>query len=137
MKWFVEEEGTELAVTLLNGSRVLMAPWLLRLEVTGGLLRQYREEKLTEKATRAALAGLDQIIDRSLLQVMPNEDLWETAVGLAFKIKHPPADCLYLALGKAVNAPLVTTDEPLARRASKSGTKAVLLKDYHKLIATM
>ena len=132
MKWFVREADSTRALSLVTANQPMLAPWLMRLEVTNGLLRHYREEKLSEKAAREALSELDRLIGQGLIQLMPNEELWESAVGLAFKIKHTPADCLYLALGKATKATVVTADEALARRAANGGAKAMMLADYCK-----
>lgn len=52
VKWFIPEAGEEDAAQLLGGKTHLMAPALIRLEVTGAIIRRYREGHLSEKRAR-------------------------------------------------------------------------------------
>ncbi|HEV3304463.1 MAG TPA: type II toxin-antitoxin system VapC family toxin [Planctomycetaceae bacterium] len=56
VKWFIPEPGEEAAVKLLDGTNGLISPALIRLEVTGAIIRRYREGHLTEKKAREEFA---------------------------------------------------------------------------------
>ena len=58
VKWFIPEAGEEDAAQLLGGKKHLIAPAVIRLEVTGAIIRRYREGHLSEqKGERARKRG--------------------------------------------------------------------------------
>jgi predicted nucleic acid-binding protein len=52
-----------------------------------------------------------------LAHIVPNEELWERALGLSFELDHSIYDCFYLALAQRENVPLATADLRLAALA--------------------
>jgi predicted nucleic acid-binding protein len=49
------------------------------------------------------------------------------AIALSTKLKHPVADCLYLAVAIRSNAPLITADTTFHERARPVWKKTTLL----------
>jgi predicted nucleic acid-binding protein len=117
VKWFLPEAGSEEAERLLTGSRKLLAPDLIRIEVAGALVRRVRLGELTVEQARLLVAAWVRAITASAVTLVPAEDDMEQAVELALRLGHPLADCLYLALAMRLDAPLVTADRKFAARA--------------------
>jgi predicted nucleic acid-binding protein len=117
VKWFLPEAGSEEAERLLTGSRKLLAPDLIRIEVAGALVRRVCLGELTVEQARLLVAAWLRAITASAVTPVPAEDDMEQAVELALRLGHPLADCLYLALAMRLDAPLVTADRKFAARA--------------------
>jgi predicted nucleic acid-binding protein len=117
VKWFLPEAGSEEAERLLTGSRKLLAPDLIRIEVAGALVRRVRLGELTVEQARLLVAAWVRAITASAVTLVPAEDDMEQAVELALRLGHPLADCLYLALAMRLDVPLVTADRKFAARA--------------------
>jgi hypothetical protein len=58
-KWYLNEPGSAEAASILTSAAVLMAPALIRVEVTGAIIRRWRENKLSLKRAREACALWD------------------------------------------------------------------------------
>jgi predicted nucleic acid-binding protein len=117
-KWYLHEVGSEEAATLLTSGSVLIAPALIRVEVTGAILRRYREGKLSLERAREACDLWDADLAGGALRLMPDETRIIPARAIAFQIRHAIQDCLYLAAAvEAGRAPLVTADPTFRARA--------------------
>jgi predicted nucleic acid-binding protein len=116
VKWFLEEMGSAAARELLRGSRPLWAPDHAQVEVSGAILRRYREGKMSESTVRAAHAAWSRILAECVVKLVPVDQLMPAAVDLAFRTKHPLADCLYLAASINLSAELQTADRLLFER---------------------
>jgi predicted nucleic acid-binding protein len=92
----------------LRGER-LAAPELVDLEVVSTLRRAARSGRLDERRSAQALADLSVLPLRrvSHLRLLPR--VWELRDNLT------AYDAAYVALAEALNASLLTADEPLAR----------------------
>lgn len=127
VKAYLEEPGAEAATELLAGPTRLLAPELIRLEVAGALCRRVRLRELAageaEDRCRHWLAALDG----GLFALTPDRELLPEAVALATKIKHPLADCLYLAVAIRAHATLVTADRGFHDRARPLYNQITLL----------
>jgi predicted nucleic acid-binding protein len=117
-KWYLHEAGSEEAATLLTSGSVLIAPALIRVEVTGAILRRYRERKLSLERAREACELWDADLAGGALRLVPDETLIIPARAIAFQIRHAIQDCLYLAAAvEAGSAHLVTADPTFHARA--------------------
>lgn len=119
VKWFLPENGEEAAAKLLTGSRRLVAPSLIRLEVTGAFIRQFREGDLTEAKARLCVEGWESMLERRVVQLIPEPELFDDAVEMAFRARHTVTDCLYLAAAKRFDADVITADKPMRDRGPR------------------
>jgi predicted nucleic acid-binding protein len=120
VKWFIPEAGEDDAAKLLGGNKQLMAPALIRLEVTGAIIRRYREGHLSEKHAREGTQAWDAMLQNRVVRLVPDAELFEEAVQMAFLAKHTLADCLYLAAAKQLAAPVITADVPMRDRGTRA-----------------
>lgn len=107
VKWFVKEEWSNEAASLLEAEAALIAPELLFAEVCNALWAMHRRgdiggEDLAEAtdALRAAPVG----VPFSMRQ------LAASSARLAIDLDHPVYDCFYLALAVQEQYPVVTAD---------------------------
>lgn len=124
IKWFVEEEATASAVSLLDSAEPLHAPDLLIVE-------------LTNIAWKKALRGDIDVVHAQLIAAQaqqpfaalyPMAGLHERALELALELGHPVYDCVYLACAVLVeNGYVVTADQRFCNTVA-NGRYAGLVK---------
>lgn len=115
-KWVLVENGSHLAEQLLVGTDSLVAPALIRIEVAGAITRAHRKAEISEQKARAALAAWYEVLESNRLWLIPDDELLFDAIELAISARHPLADCLYAAVAKRFDAPLMTADTPMIDR---------------------
>ncbi len=130
MKWFLREPLTREAMALLESGSTIVAPSLIRLEVTSGLMRNFLEGVITAKDARAARDKLELAIKLESVCLTPDEELWQAAVDLSFQIKHGFPDCFYLTLAQLHGVPVVTADDKMHKRGVKAGIQVIMLPEY-------
>ncbi|MBB4153498.1 putative nucleic acid-binding protein [Sphingomonas jinjuensis] len=119
-KWFVPEDGSDLALAILDGPERLVAPDIILSEVANALwvrLRKLELDGAPSTVVRDAVASLKRMLDEKV----PAPELLPRAVELAFALNHPVYDCLYLALAEREQAVLVSADKRLVETARKGG----------------
>jgi predicted nucleic acid-binding protein len=117
-KWYLNEPGSTDAATLLSSAAELIAPALIRIEVTGAILRHYREKKLSLERAKEACDLWESDLSAGAVRMVPDASLIIAARALAFQIRHALQDCLYLAAAiEAGSARLVTADPKFHARA--------------------
>jgi len=117
VKWFLAEKYSDRALEILASGSRLLAPALVRIEVTSAIVRAFRNERISEAVARSAHGDWSRMLAEQLIEMRDIESIYDRAVEIAFAIKHPLADCLYVAVAEAVEAMLVTNDEPLRDRS--------------------
>lgn len=120
VKWFLPEAHEEAAAKLLSGKERLVAPALIRLEVTGAIIRRFREGHLSEKKAREATHAWEAMLEHRVIRLVPDAELVDVAVQMAFLARHTLADCLYLAVAKQLAVPVVTADKPMRERGARA-----------------
>ncbi len=117
-KWYLQEPGSEEAAALLTSASVLIAPALIRVEVTGAILRRFRERALSLERAKEACELWEADLAGGAIRLVPDETLLGPARVIAFQIKHTIQDCLYLAAAvEAGRVRLVTADPTFHGRA--------------------
>lgn len=119
VKWFLEEEFSGEAESLLASSRILIAPDLLRVEVANALWSLARRKRIKWEQAREALLELFTMD----IECVPSEQLLAAALELARSLEHPVYDCLYLACTDICDGVLITADARLQRAVSNSTLK--------------
>lgn len=106
LKWFVEEEGTPAALSMLARTDYLVAPELVIAEMCNVAWRMSRVGRMTKEQAIivAAQAG------RLFHERVSLEGLSVRASQLASLLDHPAYDCFYLALAEQRQAEVVTAD---------------------------
>lgn len=116
VKWFLEEEFSGEAESLLASSSLLIAPDLLRVEVANALWSLARRKRIKWEQARQALLELFTMD----IECVPSEQLLAAALQLAQSLEHPVYGCLYLACTDICDGILITADARLQRAVSNS-----------------
>ncbi len=111
VKWVVAEDGTEEALALRPGNK-LIAPDLLVVECANILWKKVQRKELRKDV--ALLAA--RLLQGAEIELLPCRSLLEAAYRLAVELDHPAYDCLYLALASEHHCKFVTADDRLVRR---------------------
>jgi predicted nucleic acid-binding protein len=124
LKWYVQEHDSALARPLL-GLR-LVAPDLILAELANAFWKKVRRGEMDEAGARDSLAHLPGAV--TLVQ---SPALIGPAFSLAAGMLHPVYDCVFLALSRDLDLPLITADGKFCRIANSAGHKnVVLLEDW-------
>lgn len=127
LKWFVVEDGSAEALTLLSGADPLIAPELVIGEMCNAAWRLWRIGRMTREQVGIVAEQSGRVFERVGL-----DGLAGRASDIALALDHPAYDCFYLALAEQRDATMVTADKRLIARIS--GTewqdRVVALADY-------
>lgn len=127
-KWVLAEPDRDAAKALLSDGRKLIAPSVIRFEVTGAILRRFRKNELDEKTARFACQEWEELLQDLVIELVPSEELFVLARDFAFQARHTLSDCLYLAAAKSHSAEVVTADMTLRDRGRKLYPRITLLR---------
>lgn len=127
VKAYLDEVGSDEAIALLTGEQPLHGPELIRVEVASALCRRVRRGELAAEDAAALCDHWFARLQQGLFTLSPDRDLLSDAVQLATQLKHALQDCLYLAIARRLDAPLITADEPFFKRASVFDGRVSLL----------
>ena len=116
VKWLVEEEYSDAADRLLEGSHELFAPRLMASEVGNALWRKARLGEI-ERSQAGLLAGA---ISEMAVSWESDEGICPDAVRLSLALDHPVYDCVYLALAHRIGATVVTADARFAHALAET-----------------
>lgn len=115
IKWVVEEKESARALYLRRG-HVLYAPDLIWAECANILWKKVARSEMTSEDAR--LAG--RILLSSGIRTVPARQIVLPALDLAFHLRHPAYDCLYLAAASILQCACVTADRRLMEKAAAS-----------------
>lgn len=113
VKWYIEEEGSDRAESLLQRDARLVAPDLLLPEI-GNVLWKRRGD-LPREDVGAIVSAL---ITACPVTLYPSAALLQGAVAIAYAYDRSVYDSLYLALAAGQNCAFVTADERLSNALS-------------------
>ena len=126
IKWFSEEDETDLALSLregfLKGDADITVPDLQLYEIANAL-------RFNKKLNAADVANaVNSLIGIGINIVVPTKDVISSAVSLAFQFGITFYDAYFIALAKELNYSFVTADEKLFNKI-KSLKFTILLKN--------
>jgi len=116
-KWYLPEAGTDAALELFSGPSRLFAPDLIRLEVLAALTRRVRNGEATVEETSSRCADWLRHLRSGTVSLVAEQEILDDALALSMQIRHNLQDCLYLAIARRLDAPLITADRPFHDRA--------------------
>jgi predicted nucleic acid-binding protein len=126
-KAYLEEIGSDEAIAVLACEEKLLAPDLIRVEVCAALCRRVRRGELESEEARVRSEHWLGRLRKGLFALTPDQDLLPEAVQLATELKHALQDCLYLALARRYDMPLITADRAFRDRAAPFDARVALL----------
>ena len=114
VKWFVVEPLVDEARTVLTRRVQRHAPEFLLAECANTIWKKVQRGEIPDaQPYRDELANLPDI-----LTLYPDRGFVERATEMAFRIRHPIYDCLYLACAEATASDLITADKRLIDKAA-------------------
>lgn len=111
VKWFVPEEGTSDALSLI--SCAMVAPDLLQSEFGHVLTKKVRRDELTVDQARRAFDDAP-----ALLSLIPSPPHARLAFDLSLELRHSMNDCYFLALAATEGLMLITADAKFADKVA-------------------
>ena len=117
VKLVVEEAGSDAALEVLRRGEACYAPDWAMMEAANALAGKVRHEGLPLEVAKEVLAGLPRFLE-PLIQA---EGFLAEALELAAQLNLTMYDCLYLAVGRAINATVVTADRKFVAAAKRAG----------------
>lgn len=109
VKWVLPESGSERAAAVRGSDDDLIAPSLVCAEIGSAIWRAALRGEVSAAEARDQL----KIAVAHYRRFIPLEELADTAIFLAIRLRHPIYDCLYLALAQRERCALITADAKL------------------------
>lgn len=113
VKFSVEESGSSEAVELIRTEPSLVAPDLILTEAANAYWAMVRRGRLLMIHAERHLDDLPGYFER----LYPTGTLIREALAIAFALRHPVYDCVYLALATRLRCRLVTADRKFHAKA--------------------
>jgi predicted nucleic acid-binding protein len=128
LKWYVSEDGADVARQILAGDETLVAPELVVAEVCNASWIAYRRREIGADQQGQIAEDITRVFDR--LETLVRHASRATAI--ARELDHPVYDCFYLAVSEALDAPLVTADGRLLARTGGTpfAGRTIALQNY-------
>ena len=105
VKWFVDEEASDVARALVVSGRVLVAPDVILAEVAAALTSKIRRREFAVDRLTHSLDELERTVS-----LLPTRPVLDAAKELSLASGTTFFDCVYLALAVRVEGILVTAD---------------------------
>jgi predicted nucleic acid-binding protein len=130
LKWFVDEDGSPTALSLLAGADRLLAPELVIAEICNAAWRMSRIGRMTREQVAIVAAQAGQLFHERVSL----DALSVRATHMALRLDHPAYDCFYLALAEQREAQVVTADDRFVAktRATPWDGRVVSLTDFSR-----
>jgi len=112
VKLFIDEPLSDRAEAVVSEHSLILAPELVRIEVAGAITRKVRQDELPRAAAEEKLCLWHEFLRLGNVHLIPTGEIERAAEQFSLELRHPLADCLYLAVAEQHPAPLVTADKP-------------------------
>lgn len=124
-KWFLIEQDSKDALKILNSDMKLVGPTLAKYEVAGAFTRRAKDKQITVDDAKSYMDRWLLAIATNVMRLEEDNRDITSALDLAIKMVHVLPDCIYLAMAKRLDVPLVTADEVFAKKARKLHNKVL------------
>ena len=121
VKWVIPEPGSDLADALLYAGEALVAPSVILVEVAAAIAKRTDVGLMNLREAGDALADFRKAVETSAMAIHVDRALLDSALALSATLRHPLADCLYVALAQSLDGTLATADRNLADAAERAG----------------
>jgi predicted nucleic acid-binding protein len=129
IKWFVEEETSALAASLLKESELLHAPDFLFVELANIAWKKVLRGDIGIEHAQLIAARAHE----PFAALYPAAALHERALEIAIELQHPVYDCVYLACAEAVEDGCLITADRRFYNVVASGRYSPLMKPLSSL----
>jgi predicted nucleic acid-binding protein len=116
VKWVMPESGSTAAAALREDDSHLIAPAIVIAEIGNAL---WKKTSRGEIEKREAISAFHLAVSH-FAELIPLDDLHQTAFELAIALRHPIYDCFYLALAERERCALVTADAKLVAAGKRA-----------------
>jgi predicted nucleic acid-binding protein len=117
-KLFIEEDGSDLAESIIASTHPILAPDIARIEVASAITRACCNGAMDEANGRRQLRAWRRCVELGTVKLIDTSTLQVEAELLSLRLGHALADCLYLAIAIERTMPLVTANQPFIDAAS-------------------
>jgi len=121
VKWVLKEVGSPEALAFLLEARDFVAPDIILVEVGAAIAKRVHVGELPMNEAQRRLVRFRQLLEDTPLELHPSAPLLDSALALSATLRHPLADCLYVALARSLDGTLATADRKLADAAERAG----------------
>ena len=129
VKCYQLEQDSDRAMLLVKSNLTMLAPELLRVEVSSGICKRVRSGEMKAEDALVRCRQWQQHLESNAIHLVNNHDLMPEAEKLSVDLKHALPDCLYLALAKREKVSLITADEVFTKKARSEYPEIVLLPE--------
>jgi predicted nucleic acid-binding protein len=129
-KCYQPEPDSERAMNLIKSNQRLLAPALIRVEVSSAICKRVRSGEVKAGDAILRCEKWREHLKNNAVYLVENEDLLAEAEQLSVDLKHALQDCLYLALAQRERTILITADEPFVKKARPVYPEIELLSTY-------
>lgn len=124
LKWVITEDDTEQALALRQHYR-FQAPDLIHAECTNALWKLGRSGAFSANAINVALRALQA----DTFEIVPTRFLMDEALRLALELRHPAYDCIFAALARREDCPVVTADATFMRKMKGQSVRVINIEE--------
>ena len=116
IKWFVDEEDSDDARSLLAAGHRFYAPRLMAVELGNALREKTRRGELAPAEAEVAASAIPALT----INWASDQFLVSDAVRLGLLFGHPVYDCVYLALAQRLGGTVITSDKRFLKAVSNT-----------------
>lgn len=129
VKWFVPEQDSDKAATILRSDQRLLAPDIIRIEVAATFTRLLRMGDIDPTKAQILLDKWRYYVVQQAIALEQTPKHLKDAEDLSMTLSHQLQDCLYLSMANRLNVVLLTADAKFCKKATAAGHDIKLLAD--------
>ncbi|MEM9470055.1 MAG: type II toxin-antitoxin system VapC family toxin [Pseudomonadota bacterium] len=130
VKWFLDEEDSEVAERLMLDGVPFIAPALIKTEVTAAIAKAERIKKIDDHTAHLLNKTWFDILEKGSVFTEDIHEDSQHAFDLAIEIGHQYQDCLYLAVAQRHKLPFLTADKKLIEKARSADVNVKTLENF-------
>jgi predicted nucleic acid-binding protein len=129
VKWLIYEESSDRAVAFARSKNHFISPRMIMAEVANALARKAIQGVISSEEAKRQFSRLPYFFD----EIVSVDDLLANALHNACQFRHPVYDLVYVEAARRRGIQLVTADQRLSSKLSKSDLAfcVLMLSDWH------